>query len=556
MTGGFDGDSLSGSRHTEVSGAVFRSAKLTVLLTVVGCVAGLVIGTVIQGARGDSYRAEAVVVASQTPLPIEDFGELGVALFRTDTVLNPVINELNLDVTPDSLLSGDHLEVEPVPNAIAIEIIARDSDPQLAQDLVNAVAESFASALTSREMGTFEVFEDDDVAPISPQTAADAALLGAVLGFVGGATLSLLRILITQPILSREEALEILPADMTFSALVRLPFAIPFTKRPDSAAEIVPHNLVPAISRAATEDDEGPRRPCFVLAERSKRGDRSVRALLKEMKVVGLPRRISHARKAGYWVQTNDERLAKAVELSDVTVALISEGVSRRSLRYLSEEMLAVPGRSLDILVFVRSRLGGLTQTINPLRLSRLLQHIWSALHGRRRSLGAEEMLAHNPTRDQPAPSRQIAPSVELTESQALRKLKSLLEQRDLAFEQRDPALLNGLYTSSSPVSEMARSQIQQLLDTDVLDQSKFHTLLTDVLEMGDHVVRIRQVVRIQRHYVSENGRDITRNRELIRQQVIWTLRLEDQDWRIHDSMIESSEQLKAPNKSSIVEGD
>jgi hypothetical protein len=361
--------------------SLLRSGRLVLLIALLTAAGGL-IGSLLRGTGAAVYEGEAVVAASDTTLPPDNFSDLGIALFRTDTVLGPVTDEVNLDVAPQSLLSEGYLEVEAISNAVAVHIVAHHSDPQVATTLANAAAESFSSALTDSEMGTFAVFNDEEVSRISGPSALQSALLAGALGVVLGATLLLLRTVVVQPILSQEEALRIYPADVAFSARVRTEGASPF--RSDSSEkdqQVFPRGLASAIRRS-TEGRPGVESldSYYVLVERSRRGDRSVRALLDELRA-GRSERIDDVHKRDLkYVTALDRRLGQLIEDAGIIVALVSQGVSRRSLQSLTEELLVAPGRRLLVLVFVGTIRRGPTLSGAWARLRQLLTRWWSSM--------------------------------------------------------------------------------------------------------------------------------------------------------------------------------
>lgn len=356
MVEGVDDRSLPNIANITAGNSMLRSGRLILLVAIITGVGGGLIGGLLREDRGAVYEGEAVVAASTTPLPADTFADLGAAIFRTDTVLQPVIEELNLDITPQSLLSEGHLKVESVSNAVAVQIISRDPDPQLAEDLANAAADSFASALNDNQMGTFAVFEDAEVSKTSGQSPLESTLLAAAFGVVLGAAILFLRSLVIQPIRTKEDALSVYPADIAFSAHVHTDGPFHF-REPAShkSLEVFPHGLAPAIRRS-TEDREGvrPHRSCYVLVERKRRGDKAVRGLLEELRISDGSEQAEdvHTRDLK-WIAVSDHRLGQAVGEAGVVVALISQGVSRRSLELLTEELLVAPGGRLLIMVFV-----------------------------------------------------------------------------------------------------------------------------------------------------------------------------------------------------------
>jgi hypothetical protein len=355
--------------------SLIRSGRLILLVAMITAAGGLVGGLLREG-RDTVYEAEAVVAASKTSLPADNFTDLGTTLFRTDTVLQPVVEELDLRISPQSLLSKGYLSVESVSNAVAVRVIAHDSDPQSAATLANTAAESFSSVLTDNEMGTFAVFEDNDVSKKSGLSPIQSTSLAAALGVVLGAAILLLRTLIVRPVLTQDEALAVFPADIAFSASVRSS-GFSFLRRGTSKHEVLPHGLLPALGRSTGEGQEANSLDaCYVLVERNRRGDKAARAVLHDLDASRgkSPEDLN-------WVAVSDRRLGNAIEEAGVVVALVSQGVPRRSLQLLTEELFVAPGKRLLIMVFVGStRRGGSTVSAVWTGPRQLFARWWSSM--------------------------------------------------------------------------------------------------------------------------------------------------------------------------------
>ncbi|MFJ6653830.1 polysaccharide biosynthesis tyrosine autokinase [Microbacterium sp. NPDC091313] len=123
-----------------------------------------------------------------------------VQLAKTPIVLNPVIADLNLDVTADQL-SAEVTASTPL-NSFLIDISVQDADPVRAADLANAVAASLTSAVENIEL------RDDqqqspvklsrvkdalpEAKPVSPNVPLNLAL-GGLIGLALGIGIAVLR---------------------------------------------------------------------------------------------------------------------------------------------------------------------------------------------------------------------------------------------------------------------------------------------------------------------------------------------------------------------------
>jgi hypothetical protein len=340
------------------------------------------------GGSNVSYRAESVVAAVETPIPVEDF-DIALTLFSTDAVIQPAIDQVGLDVPPRSLLSSRQLDAEPVTGG-ALRIVAQMSDAELSISLANAAAESFALALENRDLGDFSVLPASVASEESPQ-ALYAALGGAVVGLVLGVFALLASSSIRQPILSEQDALSEFPADAVFSARVRVSGGLrnlpgrgrlkPLTARlrgngaDAEEATIFPRGVVAAVLHSANSYGGGRRGPlCCVLVERRRRGDGPVRALLAELSVANHWSEETKIRPTSrYWLRSSDKEFADAVGRARVAVVLVSRGAPRSQLHVATEEwMIDYGGEKRWILVFVKPALrllgggGGLMPGAGP----------------------------------------------------------------------------------------------------------------------------------------------------------------------------------------------
>ncbi|HVF12453.1 MAG TPA: hypothetical protein VNA87_05135, partial [Actinomycetota bacterium] len=61
------------------------------------------------------------------------------------------------------------------------------------------------------------------------------------------------------------------------------------------------------------------------------------------------------------------------------------------------------------------------------------------------------------------------------------------------------------------------------------------------VIRNSPDEIQIREAVVVTPRFVDMNGKDITTGGEVAREVVIWTLRLENDLWLIHDAVVTSS---------------
>lgn len=166
--------------------------------------------------RDDSYRAEALIVASQLEVPHRHLARLGQTVFASPTLAAKVYTRLQLAPDFGSLIP-EHITMKPVPNSIVYVVQARAADPEWAILMANTAADAFVEELNrvGDGVGTFRVQTRaaeplaQSVAPLSLPVALGVALVAGALLLV-----SLLALLLRwrRPLLTAAEVSDIVDA--------------------------------------------------------------------------------------------------------------------------------------------------------------------------------------------------------------------------------------------------------------------------------------------------------------------------------------------------------
>jgi hypothetical protein len=218
-------------------------------LVVAGAIAGAVFGYVTAATKPAVYHAEAVVVATNTTLPTDNFDNVSRAVFQTDTVLQPVIDALHLTGTPRTLVSRGELTIQPVSGAVAVRIVGRNSDPSVARDLANTGATSFIDEASKKGLGTLALFPTSLPGAREVQPTRRDALVSGIAGASLAIAALLLVFAVRQPIMNEAQAGEALSA-RAFTAHAK-------RGRPGKeGVEVVPAGALAAARRAADGDEK------------------------------------------------------------------------------------------------------------------------------------------------------------------------------------------------------------------------------------------------------------------------------------------------------------
>ena len=138
-------------------------------------------------------------------------------------------------------------------------------------------------------------------------------------------------------------------------------------------------------------------------------------------------------------------------------------------------------------------------------------------------------------------PNAAQEPDFSLTNEEAITRFEELSDIRQQAYASRDVTLLSSLYTENSVVGPAAAKELRSLNRDGVSDVSVYETQEVTVVSNSDTEIELKELVLIQPKFVDESGADVTVEPKTIREIVLWTLRLEDTQWLVHDAVITKS---------------
>jgi hypothetical protein len=339
----------------------WRWVRLNWWVVVSAMIVGALVGAIAAWGSPTIYRSGALVAATNTQIPSEDFGAVAEAAFTTDTVLQPVIDALGLRTTPRELLATDQLSAQAVTGSAALEITARARDPHLASELASSAALTFEAVAEDKEMGTFAQFgpEGNPGVP-EPSPMRQSALFGLLAGGLGALTGLFVISSVREPIISVEQLGVELDSEDVFVARVTKPTLRRFLPG-KSGWRVEPHGLVDAVWRAAGA--AGIADPRSMHRRRaSPRGALLAGVVVgKKPRVVALMRVLEAAapdlpgdREAFVETSLGAQQLPDALASAPAVVVLVVEGSAQRLVARMREEIRLAPGEKARIAVLVR----------------------------------------------------------------------------------------------------------------------------------------------------------------------------------------------------------
>ncbi len=132
-----------------------------------------------------------------------------------------------------------------------------------------------------------------------------------------------------------------------------------------------------------------------------------------------------------------------------------------------------------------------------------------------------------------------------LTDAEAITRFHELKRLRDQVYLTRDPSLVGLIYTTDSPQYKSVLSEVRTLARQDVFDKTRFDTQRVVVRSNTSKEIEVLQEVVVHPRFVTESGKDVTASGRVERQNVIWTLRWEQDGWLVYNTVIVEAEPVK-----------
>jgi hypothetical protein len=135
-----------------------------------------------------------------------------------------------------------------------------------------------------------------------------------------------------------------------------------------------------------------------------------------------------------------------------------------------------------------------------------------------------------------PGPAR--GPDFSLTDEEAIAEFEDLRSGALAAVRNRDHSLLDEIFTLDGPVRKRAQREIESLAAADVADESVFVSDEITVLRNAPDEIMILEESRLRPCFRNADGEDVSEGPAEVSQTALWTLRLADTRWLLHDAVI------------------
>lgn len=170
---------------------------------------------------------------------------------------------------------------------------------------------------------------------------------------------------------------------------------------------------------------------------------------------------------------------------------------------------------------------------LSPVRAFLLLGAIFAAV------VAAGVLATRDPSpATEPGPAR--SPDYALTDAEAIAEFERLNAQLMQAYEDRNIALAEEVFTSDSPMLPRVRKEIETLLKSDVVSLTRFKQISTEPDTTGSNVIVIERAEVLYPRFETESGKDASRSTRPERTRVKWELHVEGGRWLLHDAVVVS----------------
>ena len=182
------------------------------------------------GLASPPFEAWSVIIQSVDRISARELGPLAQAVFVTDDVYGPAMQELGIEMDPQRFLS-EHAELRPVPDTDALIVIGRSHDPDEAQRISDAMMRSLVRTFRLRNLSEFTVF--DQASPVQRETAPPVSLaFGGMIGFWVGLAAAVIHFRARRPILSLMRAVALSAPEHVVTIRGRRPRWLGALRRP------------------------------------------------------------------------------------------------------------------------------------------------------------------------------------------------------------------------------------------------------------------------------------------------------------------------------------
>ena len=137
-----------------------------------------------------------------------------------------------------------------------------------------------------------------------------------------------------------------------------------------------------------------------------------------------------------------------------------------------------------------------------------------------------------------PPPAAPRTPDYSLTDAEAIAEFERLNAQLMTAYEERNIALAEDVFTSDSPMLPRVRKEINTLIDEQVLSKTEFRVSSLEVIRNTSEEVVLERVQVVYPRFETEHGEDVTGTAKRERQRSEWTLRLQSGRWLLYNATI------------------
>lgn len=141
-----------------------------------------------------------------------------------------------------------------------------------------------------------------------------------------------------------------------------------------------------------------------------------------------------------------------------------------------------------------------------------------------------------SPSEPPAEPSR--SPDHSLTDAEAIAEFERLNAQLMRAYEERNVALAEAVFTSDSPMLPRVRKEIETLIDEGVVSRSRFRVKALEVVRNSTTMIVLERLQVIFPRFETELGEDVTSRSVPEKQRSEWVLNLRNGRWLLHDATI------------------
>ncbi|MDQ3985442.1 MAG: hypothetical protein M3280_02975 [Actinomycetota bacterium] len=159
-------------------------------------------------------------------------------------------------------------------------------------------------------------------------------------------------------------------------------------------------------------------------------------------------------------------------------------------------------------------------------------------------------LIATSDDDSEPEPKLSESDNFALTDAEAISVFLRLSRIGLRATQEKDPSLIPLAFTTGGPLANRSHRIIRELREDEIDDKIRYKSLGVEVLSNQPDEIQIVEDRLLYPCFVDAQGKDVTEDSTVVRQQVRWEMSRAGSDWRLHNALLQIDRALEDQSAS------